>query len=343
MNENFIEKICAFSLKNWDHFQLAGEKPLRLLPRMVRRTNPASKITYNGIMFYVDPEQDPVLYAKAIPSVQKERYIREHANLDLLDKELKNEKLRQSVMARSLLFDGGRLTLLISRYVPGLSLDVVLSREEEMGGYLAYGDKSLAWLSLLQRDNLHKIGFSQDMVLGEFDLLKDNLGSASAEVQALFDGYLNKIKGAFGAEVPVVYAHGDFAPANIIIRDSEIVCVIDWEEFLQDRLPLMDFLRFIIIFSLNGAALVKAHPSHLDEYLAWVAQAQEKFLREMGIGRDFFEEYARIALVESVNILIKRNKVRKMNGQAMMSLRLHDFAVFYPENTFIEHLRKFLS
>lgn len=48
------------------------------------------------------------------------------------------------------------------------------------------------------------------------------------------------------ADLPRSFAHGDFSPGNLLVREGAISGIVDWNKVGQGRLPLLDFLNLLL-------------------------------------------------------------------------------------------------
>jgi len=113
-----------------------------------------------------------------------------------------------------------------------------------------------------------------------------------------------------GRELPLTVEHGDFCPANIILRDGA-AAVFDWEFPLEPRLPLFDLFHFFaaLRYPFRGW---RGESSHYDSFLEvyWgdnpVRRALRRTLRrccaELGIDLDLAGDLFVMSLLRIANL-----------------------------------------
>ena len=340
MADKTLESLIKYVLDNWEHFALKEAKPTTLLPRMVSRKSSVSGIIYKAIGLFAADAKQPYFYVEVLPNKFKFRYKNKCKNLKLLSKEKLSKTIQQTIPSQPLLFEFGKFTYFVAKYVSAMPLDYYLDTENDIGKIIDYGKMCLGWLSSFQKEKLQLKQFSLTDSQGELKDLSGYFTGLTPQAEAIFQGIDDDLKKYQSAKIPYVLSHGDFAPENILVEAHKIVEVIDWEEFSLARLPMMDLLKFVIVLTVNRAKVLRKDQLKAASYFEWLVKELGMFLSEYNISEDFFNSYAKIALIESVNSLLDRGQTEKMKPEQLPNLKFHGLQVFYQEKSFIDHLMK---
>jgi Phosphotransferase enzyme family len=318
-------------LDNWDYFDLGINRPQELWPTYTERSVCArGNIVYRGLKISAKKKARPIIYIRLLPISQKDRRMREIKNLKQLSDNIHSQKLRKTLLARKLVLKSQKFCFIISRYGEGQPLDELLVQNINFKKILNYADKSLSWLTLLQRDRISFRKFNPDHLSGELTCLKRKLNVLPVKLKKYISSLRIKAVDFKVAKFPQVYQHGDFGTANIIFKGTEINYVFDWENFSIERSPFIDFINFLIVFTGDIAPYLKSRPRMLAKYLRWIKERINIFCKEFALPLDYFEFYSKITLIEILTFYLKKSRdIKGMSGKRILGLSIFGFPVFY--------------
>ncbi|MFA5118431.1 MAG: phosphotransferase [Candidatus Omnitrophota bacterium] len=146
------------------------------------------------------------------------------------------EPLKDSIPKMLDLIDAGRYCLVFEEYTSGVTLESLAQRQK------------LFW----QRSFSSHLGLAGEWLAGfHRKTLQSPVVIPAEKIAFLFDKISFYIADLFvgvphnDVSIPVVCCHGDFRPANIMLKKNKVV-VLDWDNMRRSGLPLLDLLEFIL-------------------------------------------------------------------------------------------------
>jgi serine/threonine protein kinase len=146
------------------------------------------------------------------------------------------EPLKDSIPKMLDLVDAGRYCLVFEEYTGGTTLESLAQRQKLFWqrSFASHLGLSSEWLAGFHRKTL------QSSVVIPADRIAFLFDKISFYIADLFVGVPHN-----DVSIPVVCCHGDFRPANIMLKKNKVV-VLDWDNMRRSGLPLLDLLEFIL-------------------------------------------------------------------------------------------------
>ncbi|MFA6216180.1 MAG: phosphotransferase [Candidatus Omnitrophota bacterium] len=146
------------------------------------------------------------------------------------------EPLKDSIPKILDLVDAGRYCLIFEEYTGGSTMAELAQHKHLFWqkSFTAHLSLSSEWLA----------GFHKKTVQASVVIPAD-------KIAFLFDKISSFIPKPFvsvahnDVAIPLVSCHGDFRPANIVLKKGKVV-VLDWDNMRRSGLPLLDLLEFIL-------------------------------------------------------------------------------------------------
>jgi hypothetical protein len=146
------------------------------------------------------------------------------------------EPLKDSIPKTLGFVDSGRYCLVFEEYTSGSTLAELAQRKHLFWqrGFAEYLGLSSAWLASFHKKTLQApVVMPADKIAFLFDKI-------SFYISDLFVGVPHN-----DVAIPTVSCHGDFRPANIVLKKGKLV-VLDWDNMRRSGMPLLDLLEFIL-------------------------------------------------------------------------------------------------
>lgn len=143
------------------------------------------------------------------------------------------------------LFPAGDWLVLAQRCLPGTPLSVRVRRRPHLRRARTDVRRALAWLRGFQAATSDG---SSTVIDGA--AVRDAVGVHAASLPSAFvASVLAAADRHAGLRVPLVFAHGDYWPGNVLL-DREEIGVVDWEGAASGRSPVDDLFFFLLTYAL---------------------------------------------------------------------------------------------
>jgi Ser/Thr protein kinase RdoA (MazF antagonist) len=156
----------------------------------------------------------------------------------------------------------------VERYLHGVQIDGPLARDPaQIDRFL---DLAMGWLLRCQKEAGERprpFGLSEieEYVTRPVEQLARNAALTAAET-AFLDDTVRRARDLAGLPLPLVFEHGDFRPANILL-DGSAIQVLDWEFGTARNLPLFDVFSCLARVHDRSLGLDEID-GYLEDYLA---------------------------------------------------------------------------
>jgi aminoglycoside phosphotransferase (APT) family kinase protein len=149
-------------------------------------------------------------------------------------------------------------------------------------------------------EQLDAEGFER-RVTAVFDRYRDEVGWSDEE-EELAVAVAHRAADLRGCPVPVTGVHGDFWMGNLLMEDTRIAGVLDWEIGITDGIPLTDIYKFPTSYGFYldrahpGSQDLPGHPDRMNHLYRWLQFGRWPNLVGFGytyFGRGWFPDLAR--------------------------------------------------
>jgi len=257
-----LPQIQEFLLNNWESLPLERPKP-QDLSFLVRGTGVGKLCCY----VFADDEPYPRWVVK-VPRSPKDNSLLA-SEYDLVHYLRKNggEHVRATVPEPLLTATIAGHLIGVEPCLRGSSLDGLLvlapSRMDELL------DLGISWLLRCQQEvGAHPQQLSEGQIEAHFARpieLLSLTAQLTLEERAFLEDVLCRVRQMARVPLPLVFRHGDFRPANILL-DGQAIHVLDWEFGVPASLPLMDVFGYLARVHARSVGLEEID-GYLEDYL----------------------------------------------------------------------------
>jgi thiamine kinase-like enzyme len=264
-----IEKLKELILQNSELLRIEKTAKISFM-KVGERTSTYASVSF---LVFLNDDTSPSFFAR-IPRVfsYTEKLTSEFENLTYFHKNIKNPVLRRSIPT-PLFFSGKDFPVIVEQALAGTSMALEL-QEKKMTSYFR---RAINWLM-----SFHKETESQKATIGDASFMKylesiTGLFLSKCDSKSLpfftnfFRGLFIEIDGFKGEKIPLGSIHGDFNPFNILMLDGNTTNIIDWEDSLEESLPLFDLFQLLVVSSF----------SMLPEYGSKEERFNDRFLKSV--------------------------------------------------------------
>lgn len=280
-----IRQIADYLTEEGTPLEKAG---IRLSPplQIVLSSGPAGAERKVVFLVFSAQATEPAIMLKIVRDPECNNRLTEE--YDILKSLWQRPALQSSIPQPLDFFCHGEHCVLVEKTVPGVPLNLLHRRRRRLSKQLVsrHLNAAVNWLRRFQAtgSTAETTLIGREAILERLACLPDN------RLPSSFVAFLLQQADRFcGLNLPLVNAHGDFWPGNILLKEGHNICgVLDWEAFHPARPSFYDLFLFLTTFALGQIWVDKKRAERfrrgfLDD--TWLSRLLA------GAAASFFESY----------------------------------------------------